>query len=109
MTVCNFCNRRELRSRRFTLPFTCVECEQNQKNKQSLIDGDEITFINASRKEYTIDTDTKLNITISDDSPNVFGNNESCTNGDNNNIDDDKPIDTKNFKDALLASLYNQV
>ena len=42
MTVCNYCNKQETRARRFTLPFTCKECEQNQKNYQSETSGDTI-------------------------------------------------------------------
>ena len=84
MAVCNFCTKRETRARRFTLPFTCKECEENNQNYASTVN--DITYVDASGKHVNINSETEINI-----------------------IDDDKPIDKTNYKDALLASLYNQV
>ena len=71
--------------RRFSLPFTCKECQQN---KQNLINGDAITYITASGKEYEIGSDNEVEIV---------------------HDSDEKLIDTNDFKDALLASRYVQV
>ena len=71
--------------RRFTLPFTCKQCQQN---KQNLINGDAITYITAGGKEYEIGSNNEVEIV---------------------HDSDEKPIDINDFKDALLSSLYGQV
>ena len=44
------------------VPFTCKECEQNQKNYRSETSGDTITYISASGKECQISSNTVLDI-----------------------------------------------
>ena len=86
MVVCNYCSKKELSSRRFTLPFTCKECEVNTKNYASTI-NDEIIYIDSNGKHINTNIDEDLEI----------------------NIESEKPIDITDYKDALLASLYSQV
>ena len=88
MVVCNFCNRRETRTRRFTLPFTCIECEKIPEYYTDI--NNEITYVDASGKNVNIKNDTEIEIEIETDSRENF-------------------IDTNNYKDSLLASLYSQV
>ena len=99
MTLCNFCSRGETRARRFTLPFTCKECEGKYSNYTKVRDDYSITYIDANGKYIKIDNDTEINIV-----------NESIdTCNTEINKEGNKAIDTNDFKDALLASLYSQV
>ena len=86
MATCNFCNKRETRQRPFTLPYVCCDCSQNDDNFTRDLDQDnnDITFIDATGKNININSDTELNVINSE-------------------------IDTSNYKDHLLASLYSQV
>ena len=79
MAICNFCNKRETRSRRFTLPFVCSDCFENNDNFSKDIDQDnnDITFIDAAGKHISINNDTELNVINAD-------------------------LSTENFKDALF-------
>ena len=91
MAVCNFCNITENRARKFNLPFTCKDCEMNPDNYMNTQDDDNnITFIDGSGKKVVINSDTEFSILENKD-------------------EGDKPFDTNNIKDALLASLYSQV
>ena len=82
MAVCNFCNITENRARKYNLPFTCKDCGMNPDNYMTTQDDDNnITFTNS---------DTEFSILEDKD-------------------EGDKPFDTNNIKDALLASLYSQV
>ena len=87
MTVCNYCEKHETRARKFSTPFTCDECVNNGANYA--IDGEDgiITYIDSSGKYINIDKDTELGIEIKND----------------------QPINTNDFKDALLACLYSRV
>ena len=90
MTICNYCERRETRSNIFPMPFTCNQCKNdraNYINTEIDYDDDIITYIDANNKHININSNTELNIELIDD----------------------KPIDTNNFKDALLACLYSRV
>ena len=84
MTVCNIRTKRETCACRFTLPFTCKECEENCKNYANTV-NDVITYIDTTGKYININNDTEINIVH------------------------DKLIDITDFKDTLLASLYSQV
>ena len=87
MTICNYCERRETRSSKFPLPFTCNQCINQETNYSNNEDDDIITYIDGNGKHINVNIDTELNVeTIND-----------------------KPIDTNNFKDELLESLYCRV
>ena len=87
MTICNYCERRETRSNKFPLPFTCIQCLNQETNYANNEDDDIITYIDGNGKHIKINIDTELNVeTIND-----------------------KPIDRNNFKDELLESLYCRV
>lgn len=99
--LCNFCQRRETRSRPFKLPFTCVECENNEMNyindrSVNKINNDDIIFVDAQKKHICINKDTDLRIDIENPIP-------------HNEFYSDNSFDRNNFKDALLANLYSQV
>ena len=83
MVVCNFCDKRESRARRFSLPFTCKECENNYTNYAT--NTSVITFVDKSGKEIKVNNDTEIAVERTSDM----------------NIND--------YKDSLLASLYSQV
>ena len=102
MVVGNYCNKQETCARRFTLPFTCKDCELNEKNYQTSNNAI-ITYISASGKEIQISEDSELSIHSEKSIGNSYGVNSA------NNIGNEKPIDNTDFKDALLASLYSQV
>ena len=93
--LCNFCNKRETRTRRFNLPFTCKNCEQNEKNYAR----DDIIYVNSSGKYISVSRDTEISIEM-DHSTNAtnVGNSRTST-------EKRKPINSNDFKDALLASL----
>ena len=96
MTLCNFCNRRESRTRRFSEPFVCVECYNDSTNRD--INKDEITYVDAYNNRYGISSDTEIEVVKSQEKLN------------NNTKSDAAPINVEdNYKDALLASLYTQV
>ena len=86
MTVCQYCDKQEIEACRFTLPFTCNECENDEKNYCDSNVKDDITFISANGRYVTIDTNTEIEI-----------NKEELYD------------DNLNYKDALLSSLYSQV
>ena len=98
MPLCNFCNLKETRSRRFTLPFTCSECANNKDNYRNMFNlpeennNEEIIYIDNKGQEITINELTELNIVNEAEIKPI-----------------DKSIDMNNFKDNLLASLYSQV
>ena len=63
----------------------------------------QLFFLNSSGKEFPITTDSDLEIV------NIQAE-KSIESSDVNNVHSDtKPVDTNDFKDALLASLYSQV
>ena len=86
MAICNFCNKRETRSHPFTSPYVCYDCSQNDDNFTKGLDQDNnnITFVDATGKHVNINSDTELNVINAE-------------------------VDTSNYKDSLLASLYSQV
>ncbi len=90
MTICNFCGIRESRNRPFHNPYVCNDCRDNEDNYCEA--GDDIIFIDTSNKNIKINSDTEIDIV-------------NAVKEDN----DSKLIDTTDFKDALLASLYAQV
>ena len=112
MTLCNFCNKRESRSVVFEKPFVCKECCSNNDNYFDVNDNS-IVFIDSSNKRYEITADTDVDIAITHSST---ANNSMI---DRNNINEhpitehiintEPPINTEQFRDALLASLYSQV
>ena len=102
--LCNFCNKRETRTRRFNLPFTCKDCEQNEKNYARTV-GDDIIYVNSSGKYISVSSDTEISIEMdhnTNDTNVISGNSRTST-------EKRKPINSNDFKDALLASLYSQV
>ena len=88
MTNCNFCGIRQSRNRPFANAYVCNKCHGNKDNYCE--DSDDIIFLDSNNKHIVIDSDTEIDIVTSED------NNSS-------------PLDTNDFKDALLASLYAQV
>ena len=104
MTVCNLCSKRESRARNFSLPFTSKECEENSKNFSSGLSDDGITYIEGNGKHFKINSETEVDIVtdISTEKAIVFE-------VDVHNMKEGKPIVIKDYKDALLASLYSQV
>ena len=88
MTNSNFCGIRQSRNRPFANAYVCNKCHDNKDNYCE--DSDDIIFLDSNNKHIVIDSDTEIDI-------------ENCE--DNNS----SPIDTNDFKDALLASLYAQV
>ena len=99
MTVCNFCNKRESRSCTFEEPYTCNECCRNKDNYAKV--DDNIIFIDSSNKKIQITSETELDIV------NTYSTANNSIDSNDNEIK--SLIDTENFKDALLASLYSQV
>ena len=97
MTVCNFCSRRESCAIIFSLPFTCKECEE--KHYTEVRDDYGITYIDASGKNLKIHNDTVINV--------VNDSNNICNMEINKEVIE--VIDTNDFKDVRLASLYSQV
>ena len=83
-----FCDKRMTRARSFSLPYTCTECVNNRSNYATSA-NDDINYINSSGKSIVINSETELDIEIESENTN--------------------PVDSTDFKDALLASLYSQV
>ena len=94
MSLCNYCQRKETRSRSFTLPQMCDECankiELHNTNDQNLI------FIDSNAKDTYFNENTEFS-TTNDLSKTII-----------NQQQDDK-YDAIDYKDALLNSLYSQV
>ena len=88
MTNCNFCGIRQGRNQPFANAYVCNKCHDNKSNYCE--DSDDIIFLDSNNKHIVIDSDTEIDIVDSED------NNSS-------------PIDTNDFKDALLASSYAQL
>ena len=87
MTICNYCEKRETRARKFSMPFTCDDCVNNDENYAIDDEDGIITYIDSSGKYININKETELDIEIKND----------------------KPINTDDFKDALLACLYSRI
>ena len=104
MALCNFCIRKETRyNRHFVLPFTCFECSNNgdyyvdtDKDDNEGNNNGDIIYVDSQGKNITINESTELCII-------------SETDGASKNIPTQTEIDTSDFKDSLLASLYSQV
>ena len=91
MTLCNFCGQRESRNHPFDEAYVCNTCCKNKTNY--MMDGeDDITYIDARNNKIIINSDTELEIINTPIREKIS-----------------TPIDTTDFKDALLASLYTQV
>ena len=88
MVTCNFCDKRMTRARSFSLPCTCTECLNNRSNYATSA-NDDINYITSGGKSIVINSETELDIEIESEKTN--------------------PVDSTDFKDALLASLYSQV
>ena len=96
MTLCNLCQRKETRNRPFNLPFTCKECESNENNYSTY--PDDIIFIDSKGKEVHLNENSDISINL-----------ENMDAQKNQQQHDGNIINSENFKDALLASLYTQV
>ena len=101
MALCNFCNKRESRSRQFSTAYVCKECHNDDNNYDFNYESndDELIFVDASNKKYKINKDTELEIL----------NITQSTTNENNIASTGLPINIENFKEALLCSLYSQV
>ena len=91
MTLCNFCNKRESRSNKFDKPYVCKQCSLNPANYAE--SNEDIIFIDDSYRRTVIKNDTEIDIINTHSDVNV----------------NEQPIDTSNYKDALLANLYTQI
>ena len=84
MASCNFCDKKITDVESLSLPFTCTKCVENQNN-YAKTENEEIIYIDSNENPFVINSDTELNIVR------------------------ENPIDSIDFKDSLLASLYSQV
>ena len=91
MTLCNFCNKRESRSNQFDNPYVCNQCSLNPVNYAE--NNEDIIFIDESYKRTVINKETEIDIINNHTDVNV----------------NKQPIDTSNYKDALMANLYTQI
>ena len=101
MVLCNFCNRKETRNRPFANGFTCLDCLNNTDNYLDTYDEtttcDDIIFISSEGKKIITDESMELNlIHEKDDAKKYISPHNS-------------PINSNDFKDSLLASLYTQL
>ena len=69
MTICNYCERRETRSNKFPLPFTCNQCINQETNYDNNEDDDIITYIDSNGKHIKVNIDTELNVETINDKP----------------------------------------
>ena len=99
MALCNFCNRKETRIRPFTPAFTCFDCSNDSDNyidtNDENVNREGIIFINNEGKNVTINQSTELCIIEETDDA-------------SKNIPT-QDINTNDFKDNLLASMYSQL
>ena len=93
MTFCKLCGSRQTRNRPLDNTNVCNSCKGINENYST--NDEEMTFIDSSGKNYILDINSEINIIHSDDSQIM----------DNDYI----PINSMDFKDNLLASLYTQV
>ena len=71
MVICNFCSKRESRTRHFSLPFTCKECEHICENYTN--DTSVITYVDASGKEINVNKDDEIMLEKTSDSNTFSG------------------------------------